>query len=316
LMDMSGIEAVGLTKRFGSLTAVDGLSFEVGKGEIFGLLGPNGSGKTTTVRLLSCLIAPSEGSASVAGFDIRREALKVREAVGVLTENPGIYDRLSAVENMEFFAEAYGLRDKTERDSRIRELLKFFDLWDRRGDRVGTFSRGMRQKLAIAKAVVHRPEVLFLDEPSSGLDPKAAKDIRDLMEGMSRQEKHTIVLCTHNLEEAERLCSRVMIIRKGAALATGGVEDLRKKLHGAPELEVSLEEVNDRLLKATAKLEGVRAVNATVKGTLIYDIDDPEARTPDVVRSLVQAGGRIKSVNILRPSLEDAYLELTKEESA
>jgi ABC-2 type transport system ATP-binding protein len=315
-MDMSGIEAVGLTKRFGSLTAVDGLSFEVGKGEIFGLLGPNGSGKTTTVRLLSCLIAPSEGSASVAGFDIRREALKVREAVGVLTENPGIYDRLSAVENMEFFAEAYGLRDKTERDSRIRELLKFFDLWDRRGDRVGTFSRGMRQKLAIAKAVVHRPEVLFLDEPSSGLDPKAAKDIRDLMEGMSRQEKHTIVLCTHNLEEAERLCSRVMIIRKGAALATGSVEDLRKKLHGAPELEVSLEEVNDRLLKATAKLEGVRAVNATVKGTLIYDIDDPEARTPDVVRSLVQAGGRIKSVNILRPSLEDAYLELTKEESA
>ena len=316
MMDMSGIEAVGLTKRFGSLTAVDGLSFEVGKGEIFGLLGPNGSGKTTTVRLLSCLIAPSEGSASVAGFDIRREALKVREAVGVLTENPGIYDRLSAVENMEFFAEAYGLRDKTERDSRIRELLKFFDLWDRRGDRVGTFSRGMRQKLAIAKAVVHRPEVLFLDEPSSGLDPKAAKDIRDLMEGMSRQEKHTIVLCTHNLEEAERLCSRVMIIRKGAALATGGVEDLRKKLHGAPELEVSLEEVNDRLIKATAKLEGVRAVNATVKGTLIYDIDDPEARTPDVVRSLVQAGGRIKSVNILRPSLEDAYLELTKEESA
>jgi ABC-2 type transport system ATP-binding protein len=315
-MDMSGIEAVGLTKRFGSLTAVDGLSFEVGKGEIFGLLGPNGSGKTTTVRLLSCLIAPSEGSASVAGFDIRREALKVREAVGVLTENPGIYDRLSAVENMEFFAEAYGLRDKTERDSRIRELLKFFDLWDRRGERVGTFSRGMRQKLAIAKAVVHRPEVLFLDEPSSGLDPKAAKDIRDLMEGMSRQEKHTIVLCTHNLEEAERLCSRVMIIRKGAALATGSVEDLRKKLHGAPELEVSLEEVNDRLLKATAKLEGVRAVNATVKGTLIYDIDDPEARTPDVVRSLVQAGGRIKSVNILRPSLEDAYLELTKEESA
>ena len=316
MMDMSGIEAVGLTKRFGSLTAVDGLSFEVGKGEIFGLLGPNGSGKTTTVRLLSCLIAPSEGSASVAGFDIRREALKVREAVGVLTENPGIYDRLSAVENMEFFAEAYGLRDKTERDSRIRELLKFFDLWDRRGDRVGTFSRGMRQKLAIAKAVVHRPEVLFLDEPSSGLDPKAAKDIRDLMEGMSRQEKHTIVLCTHNLEEAERLCSRVMIIRKGAALATGSVEDLRKKLHGAPELEVSLEEVNDRLIKATAKLEGVRAVNATVKGTLIYDIDDPEARTPDVVRSLVQAGGRIKSVNILRPSLEDAYLELTKEESA
>ncbi len=312
---MSGIEAEGLSKRFGTLTAVDRLSFGVKPGEIFGLLGPNGSGKTTTVRLLSCLIAPSEGSARVAGFDIGREPLKVREAVGVLTENPGIYDRLSAVENMEFFAEAYGLRDRAERDSRIRELLEFFDLWDRRGERVGTFSKGMRQKLAIAKAVVHRPEVLFLDEPSSGLDPKAAKDIRDLMEGMSRQERHTIVLCTHNLEEAERLCSRVMIIRKGVALATGSVEDLRRKLHGAPELEVSLEEVNDRLLKATARLEGVKAVNATTRGTLIYDLDDPEARTPDIVKSLVQAGGRVRSVNILRPSLEDAYLELTKEES-
>ncbi len=134
------------------------------------------------MRLLSCLIAPSGGSARVAGFDIQREPLKVREAVGVLTENPGIYDRLTALENMEFFAEAYGLRNKIERDARIRELFEFFDLWDRRDDKAGTFSKGMRQKLAIAKAVVHRPEVLFLDEPSSGLDPKAAKDIRDLME--------------------------------------------------------------------------------------------------------------------------------------
>jgi len=312
---MSGIEAEGLSKRFGSLTAVDRLSFEVGTGEIFGLLGPNGSGKTTTVRILSCLIAPSEGSARVAGFDIHNDPLKVREAVGVLTENPGIYDRLSALENMEFFAEAYGLSDKAERHSRIRELLEFFDLWDRSDDKAGTFSRGMRQKLAIAKSVVHRPEVLFLDEPSAGLDPRAAKDIRDLMERMSRQEKRTIVLCTHNLEEAERLCSRVMIIRKGAALATGSVEDLRRKLHGAPELEIQLEEVNDGLLKATAKLDGVKSVFERATGKLIYSLDDPEARTPDVVKSLIQEGGRVKSVNILRPTLEDAYLELTKERS-
>ncbi|MCX6656582.1 MAG: ABC transporter ATP-binding protein [Candidatus Bathyarchaeota archaeon] len=312
---MTGIEAEGLSKRFGSLTAVDRLSFEVGTGEIFGLLGPNGSGKTTTVRLLSCLIAPSEGSARVAGFDIKKDPLKVREAVGVLTENPGIYDRLSALENMEFFAEAYGLSDKTERQSRIRELLEFFDLWERRNDKAGTFSKGMRQKLAIAKAVVHRPEVLFLDEPSAGLDPKAAKDIRDLMDRMSRQEKRTIVLCTHNLEEAERLCSRVMIIRKGATLATGSIEDLRRKLHGAPELEIKLDEVNDGLLKATTKLEGVKSVYERTRCTLIYNLDDPEAQTPDVVKSLIQAGGRVRSVKILRPTLEDAYLELTKERS-
>ena len=313
---MSGIVAEGLSKRFGALTAVDRLSFKVDPGEIFGLLGPNGSGKTTTVRLLSCLIAPSEGSARVAGFDIAKEPLKVREAVGVLTENPGIYDRLSAVENMEFFAEAYGLTNKAERDARIRELLEFFDLWDRRGDKVGTFSKGMRQKLAIAKAVVHRPEALFLDEPSSGLDPKAAKDIRDLMEDMSRREKHTIVLCTHNLEEAERLCSRVMIIRKGATLATGSIEDLRRKMHGAPELEVRLEGASEKLLKAAAKLRGVKAVNARGGDSLVFDLDDPEVDTPDVVEGLVKEGARVRSVNVLRPTLEDAYLELTKEEQA
>jgi ABC-2 type transport system ATP-binding protein len=313
---MSGIEADGLVKRFGSLMAVDGLSFNVGAGEIFGLLGPNGSGKTTTVRLLSCLIAPSEGSARVAGFDIQTEPLKVREAVGVLTENPGIYDRLSAHENMEFFAEAYGLKDKTERSKRIRELFEFFDLWDRRDDKAGTFSKGMRQKLAIAKAVVHRPGVLFLDEPSSGLDPKAAKDIRDLMEDMSRREKHTIVLCTHNLEEAERLCSRVMIIRKGKPLATGSVEDLRRKMHGAPALEVAVESVNEAILEKAAKLSGVKKVSQGTGGALIFELEDPEAETPDIVAGLVKTGARVKSVNILRPTLEDTYLELTKEERA
>ncbi len=312
---MSGIEAEGLSKRFGTLTALDKLSFRVDPGEIFGLLGPNGSGKTTTVRILSCLMSPSEGSARVAGFDIVKDPLKVRETVGVLTENPGIYDRLTAVENMEFFAEAYGLKDKAKRDARVRELLEFFDLWDRRGDKAGTFSRGMRQKLAIAKAVVHSPQVVFLDEPSSGLDPKAAKDIRDLMERMSRQERHTIVLCTHNLEEAERLCSRVMIIRRGAALATGSIGDLQKKLRGAPELKVTLEEVNDKMLDKASKMKGVKAVNVEGPTSLIFDLDDPEAETPDIVKGLIGSGGRVKSVNILKPTLEDAYLELTKEES-
>jgi ABC-2 type transport system ATP-binding protein len=309
---MSSIQAAGLSKSFGALKAVDGLSFEVGAGEIFGLLGPNGSGKTTTVRLLSSLIAPSGGSAKVAGFDIVKDALKVREAVGVLTENPGIYDRLSAQENIEFFAEAYGLKDKVERDKRIRELLEFFDLWERRGDKAGTFSKGMRQKLAIAKAVVHRPEVLFLDEPSSGLDPKAAKDIRDLMEDMSRREKHAIVLCTHNLEEAERLCSRVMIIRKGVPLAMGSVEDLRRKLHGAPELEVGVMDASEELLKKAERLNGVKAVTLS-GGALIFSLDDPEVETPNIVAGLVKTGARVKSVNVLHSTLEDTYLELTKE---
>ena len=313
---MSGIEAEGLIKRFGPLTAVDNLSFKVDPGEIFGLLGPNGSGKTTTVRLLTCLISPSGGSARIAGFDIVKEPLKVRETVGVLTENPGIYDRLTAIENMEFFAAAYGLTKKTERDARIKELLEFFELWDRRNDKAGTFSKGMRQKLAIAKAIVHGPKVLFLDEPSSGLDPKSAKDIRDLMENLSHREKHTIILCTHNLEEAERLCSKVMIIRKGAPLATGSIEDLRRKMHGAPELEIRLEEASEKLLKAATKLKRVKAVNIRDGNSLAFDLDDPNADTPDIVEGLVKAGARVKSVNVLRPTLEDAYLELTKEEQA
>jgi len=313
---MSGIEAEGLIKRFGPLTAVDNLSFKVDPGEIFGLLGPNGSGKTTTVRLLSCLISPSGGSARIAGFDIVKEPLKVRETVGVLTENPGIYDRLTAIENMEFFAAAYGLTKKTERDARIKELLEFFELWDRRNDKAGTFSKGMRQKLAIAKAIVHGPKVLFLDEPSSGLDPKSAKDIRDLMENLSHREKHTIILCTHNLEEAERLCSKVMIIRKGAPLATGSIEDLRRKMHGAPELEIRLEEASEKLLKAATKLKRVKAVNIRDGNSLAFDLDDPDADTPDIVEGLVKAGARVKSVNVLRPTLEEAYLELTKEEQA
>jgi len=312
---MSGIEAAGLVKRFGSLTAVDGLSFSVDAGEIFGLLGPNGSGKTTTVRLLSCLIAPSAGTARVAGIDIGKDPLGVRAAVGILTENPGIYDRLTALENMEFFAEAYGLRDRAVREARIKELLGFLDLWDRRGDKVGTWSKGMRQKLAIAKAVVHNPNVLFLDEPSSGLDPKAAKDIRDLMWDMSRREKRTIVLCTHNLEEAERLCSKVMIIRKGRPLATGSIEELRRRMHGAPELEVHLVAADDKITKAAAKIRGVKAVN-TRNGSLVFYLEDPEGGVPDVIDGVVRAGGRILSVNVLRPTLEDAYLELTKEDSA
>ncbi|MCJ7573154.1 ABC transporter ATP-binding protein, partial [Candidatus Bathyarchaeota archaeon] len=168
---MPAIETVGLVKRFGSLAAVDGLSFEVEAGEIFGLLGPNGSGKTTTIRMLSCLIAPTEGQASVGGHDIRRDPLMVREIVGVLTENPSLYERLTAYENMEFFARAYGVADEAARAARIREVLEFFELWERRSDRVGTYSKGMKQKLAIARAIVHSPEVLFLDEPTAGLDP-------------------------------------------------------------------------------------------------------------------------------------------------
>jgi len=314
---MPAIETVGLVKRFGSLAAVDGLSFEVEAGEIFGLLGPNGSGKTTTIRMLSCLIAPTEGQASVGGHDIRRDPLMVREIVGVLTENPSLYERLTAYENMEFFARAYGVADEAVRAARIREVLEFFELWERRGDRVGTYSKGMKQKLAIARAIVHSPEVLFLDEPTAGLDPKASKDIRDMMERLSRQEKHTILLCTHNLEDAERLCRHVMIINKGKSIVAGTTDELRRKIAGPPKLEVGLVKLTEKIVRAAEGSEHVMAVEVNGANTkLMIDVNDPYGSTPYVVKRIVDAGGLVRSVQLVEPSLEEAYLELVKEAAA
>jgi len=312
---MSSIETEGLTKRFGSLKAVDQLSFEVGEGEVFGLLGPNGAGKTTTVRVLACLISPSEGSARVGGYDIRRDPMKVRQTVGILTENPSLYERLTAYENMDFFAEAYGLSGLQEKRDRIRELLEFFGLWERRNDKVVTFSKGMKQKLAIARAIVHNPPILFLDEPTAGLDPESAKGIRDLMKRLSAHEKHTILLCTHRLEDAEKLCSRVMIIKRGKSVVVGTPEALRDKIAGQPVLEVRLKKSDQKIVEAVRELEEVREIDVDDSATrLLITVDDVKSAAPEVVRRIVYADGMVFSVNILRPSLEEAYLKLVREE--
>jgi len=308
---LSSIETEGLTKRFGSLTAVDRLSFKVKVGEIFGLLGPNGAGKTTTIRMLASLIYPTEGYALINGHDVVKESLRVREIVGILTENPSLYDRLTAHENMEFFAEAYGITDRFERDDRIRELLDFFDLWGRRGDKAGNFSKGMKQKLAIARALVHNPEILFLDEPTAGLDPSSSKDIRDLMEELSRRENQTILLSTHRLEDADRLCSRVMIIKDGGSVVVGSPEELRRRMAGTPLLEVRLRKADDGIVRSVESLEQVSAVSLDAEtGRMVISLSDVEEATPLVVRSVVQAGGMILSVNVVEPSLEEAYLKL------
>ncbi|MBL7167841.1 ABC transporter ATP-binding protein [Candidatus Bathyarchaeota archaeon] len=310
---MSEIITEGLTKRFNSFTAVDRLSFEVGEGEIFGILGPNGAGKTTTIRMLACLLTPTEGTAFVGGFDVVDDSLKVREMVGILTENPSLYDRLTAMENMEFFAEAYGVSDRQARSKKIRELLEFFDLWPRRDDKVGTYSKGMKQKLAIARALVHDPDILLLDEPTSGLDPRSSKDIRDLMEELSRREGQTILLCTHRLEDAERLCSRVMLINEGGMVTMGTTDELRSQIAGTPILRVRLGEVSEAVVGAVRSMEGVEevAVDGTTLSVSVYDVDRV---TPYLVRSVVMAGGMVQSVEVLEPSLEEIYLKLVVDE--
>jgi len=286
------------------------------EGEVFGLLGPNGAGKTTTIRMLTCLVSPSDGSGRVAGYDVVRDASRVRETVGVLTENPSLYERLTAYENMDFFAEAYNLTNLTEKEARIKALLQFFDLWDRRNDRVAKFSRGMKQKLAIARALVHNPPILFLDEPTTGLDPESAKGIRELMESLSRHEKHTILLSTHHLEDAERLCNRVMIINRGRSVIVGSPDELRDKIAGEPVIKIALVRVDERIIDAVKGLEHVKQVAFDDSAaTLAVTVDYAKSATPEIVRSIVHADGKILSVNVQRPSLEDAYLRLVKGES-
>ena len=310
---MVSIETNDITRRFDSFLAVDRLSFRVAEGEVFGILGPNGAGKTTTIRILACLISPSTGSATVAGHDIVSNAQKIREVVGILTENPSLYERLTAYENMNFFAEAYNLSNAQERKSRIKALLDFFNLWERKDDKVSKFSKGMKQKLAIARALVHDPPVLFLDEPTAGLDPEAAKGIRELVENLSKHEKHTIVLSTHHLEDAERLCSRVMIINRGRSVFVGTPDELRNSASHSPVLQITFAELNQNIVESVSNLPGVKEVK--IEGSrngLLVTLNDADRLTPEVVRNAVQAGGMILSVNVLRPTLEEAYLKLVK----
>lgn len=315
-MNMPVVVAEGLKKKFNSFTAVDNLSLEIEEGEVFGLLGPNGAGKTTTIRMLACLILPDAGSARVIGYDVRRDPMKVRKSVGILTENPSLYERLTAYENMNFFAEAYGLGNSDQRQDRIKELLEFFNLWDRRNDKVGSFSKGMKQKLAIVRATVHKPPVLFLDEPTAGLDPQSAKEIRDLMWKLSQHEKCTILLCTHHLEDAEKLCKRVMIMNKGRSVVVGSPDELRGKISPEPIIQIVLKGIEEKIINAVKAIESAKEVEVNQQESmLMIKVDEARSATPEIVNRVVESGGQILSVNVFRPSLEEAYLKLIKEEA-
>jgi ABC-2 type transport system ATP-binding protein len=308
---LSSISSSGLTKKFGILTAVEGLTFEVEEGEVFGLLGPNGAGKTTTIRMLSCLISSTSGTATVCGFDIKSEAKRVRKVVGVLTESPSLYERLTAAENMDFFAQAYGLSDPAERRRRVKSLLEQLGLWERRGDRVSTFSKGMKQKLAFARAVLHSPKVVFLDEPTTNLDPGSSRQIRAMIEEMSSKEKVTVLLSTHRLEDAERLAQRVMIINRGRPAAIGKPSEIVEGAKGKMLLEVKIRALEPKVLEAV-RTAGIPFDIRDEGGrpTILFQDSRPDEVAPGLVRSIVQAGGEILSVTPLRLTLEDAYMSI------
>lgn len=298
-----------LVHTFGERRAVDGLTFEVGRGEIFGLLGPNGAGKTTTIRLLNGLYRPRSGTMRVLGLDPVSAGKLVRARTGVLTETPALYERLSAYQNLAFFGRLAGM-EPADLKQRIEELLAFFDLEKRAHDKVGAFSKGMKQRLALARALLHRPELIFLDEPTSGLDPEAALQVRELIESICRRDGHTVFLCTHILSEAERLCSRVAILNHGQLVALGSLEDLSRRLHEG--LRVHIAFLREFTPPADLlRLPGVRRVEGVPHGV---DLEVAgEWAIAGVVTALVQAGAQVVRVEPEKMTLEDMYFKLQEQ---
>ena len=303
------IHADNLTKQFGGTTAVDRLSLDVQEGEVFGFLGPNGAGKTTTVRMLAGLISKTSGSAQVAGCELGNasEEIRLRQQIGVLPENVGLYEGVSAYENLAYIGRLHRMEPATLRRN-IERLLRMMDLWEKRDLPTETFSKGMKQKLAIARALVHDPILLFLDEPTANLDPVAAKMVRETILEL-RKEKRTIFLNTHNLDEAQRVCDRVGILRT-RLLTVGTPRELQSRLFGRSTV-VRLERATEAL--ANAVRARLPSRNVELSGEeLRIEVQDPDSENPVIAEALVAAGGRIRALTQPEASLEDVYLKLIR----
>jgi ABC-2 type transport system ATP-binding protein len=311
-VDSSGADALiveHLTKRFGERVAYDDVSFRVGYGEVFGFLGPNGAGKTTTVRTLGTLLAPSSGSATIAGIPLNTQSGQaIRSRISIMPESPGLYLRLTVMENLQCFAGLYELADARDR---INRALRAVNLEDRASDTCGSLSKGLRQRVAVARALLNDPAVLFLDEPTSGLDPVAAREVHELITSL-RARGVTIFLTTHRLEEAERLCDRVAILNTTLRLI-GRPDELRQQLF-TRALEVRTRSPLDDATRVFGQLNGVESFQQSPSGAYLLTVDDPDAVAPVVARTLVRVGADILSIAEARHSLEDVYLELIDED--
>lgn len=302
------IDTDGLTKKFGDLTAVDNLTLHVDDGEIFGFLGPNGAGKTTTVRMLCCLISKTSGTARIGNYEVGNKAdqQKIRRMVGLLTENVGLYEELSAYDNLDFYGRFYRL-DEPKRKERIKYLLEMLGLWEKRNTTAGTFSKGMKQKLAIARALIHDPQVLFLDEPTASLDPQATKTVRDFILEL-KKEKRTIFLNTHLLDEAEKVCDRVAIL-KTRLIAIGKPQELRRSLSGR-KIKVQLQRLDSVIVEAVKKI-GFQ-VSEITPNSLVIDVNDPEKENPAILKAIEAAGGQVQFITEIGSTLEEVYLKLVR----
>jgi ABC-2 type transport system ATP-binding protein len=306
------IDTENLTRKFGNLTAVDNLTLHVNDGEVFGFLGPNGAGKTTTIRMLCCLISKTSGSATIGGYEVgnKEDSLKIRKIIGLVPDNVGLSEHLSAYDNLDFYGKIYDYTDAQRKES-IQRFLEMLGLWEKRNDLAGTFSKGMKQKLAIARALIHDPQILFLDEPTANLDPESAKTVREFILEL-KKEKKTIFLNTHNLDEAQRICDKIGILNTKLRV-TGTPEDLEQEVRGKKTV-IELEQVNKAVLNALNKLS---LKNLTSEGNkIMFNVSDPNKENWPAVEAIVHTGGHVNTVNVIGSTLEDVYLKLVREESA
>lgn len=306
------IRAEHLSRSFGAVQAVDDLTLEVPAGIVFGFLGPNGAGKTTTIRLLLGLIHPTQGQASVIGLDVRKHAEEIRTHSGALLEFSGLYERMSAEDNLDLYGRIYKM-PAAERRKRTRELLQHLDLWERKKDRVGTWSRGMKQKLAVARALFHRPPLVFLDEPTAGLDPVAAAALRKDLAGLVAHEGMTVFLNTHNLTEAEQLCGQVGVIRAGKLLTMGSPESLRIR-DRSPKVKITGRGFDERMAALLRQRPEVAQVDL-LPDRLKIELRDDQCRNGPLVSLIVQNGGEVEEISRGEASLEEVFLTLMREEN-
>lgn len=301
------IEAHQLAKKFGTFTAVSDVTLEVASGEILALLGPNGAGKTTTVRMLCSLLKPTSGWARICGYDTVEDAPQVRHTVGLLTELPGLYGRMNALEYLDFFGRLQFM-DPGEQESSSRCLLMRFGLWDDRFRPVSVYSKGMRQKLALARALLHNPKVILLDEPTSAMDPSSAKIVRDYISEL-KETGRTIVICTHNLAEAEAIAGRIAVIKKGSIIAQGTLYELQRQLLGPPIFEARFRQWESEI---PLSLDGLIQIQDVGHSWIRYQAAQPEKANPLLLRHLVEQGVEVISLRELPQNLETVYLKLVE----
>lgn len=303
------IKVENITRKFEKITAVENISFQIKESEIFGFLGPNGAGKTTTIRMLSALIQPTSGKITIDNRSPQKDGEYIRSITGLLTESPGLYEKISAYDNLSYYSSFYNISEKKRKDN-IKKYLKMFDLWDRKDDIAGTYSKGMKQKLALSRALIHEPKILFLDEPTAGLDPESAHMVRNFIESL-KKEKTTVFLCTHNLEEASSLSDRVCIIKK-RIIKIASLTELQKNKK-SKEVEIIFKGNTKKYIKTLKQIKEISGIEAS-KNKINLFLKKPETVNPIIIKKLIDCGAEILYFNEIKASLEEIYLDLIKEE--